>query len=194
MSAWRSGHTRKSTVGLHGHCLSELWFRHGEWLCQHLLWRSDTAIMSKETRVSSPSWPSSGSKTDTVAHHRKTLAHAELGLCWNDNTCYNILTTVICVKCRLLGHKNPVRTSQETHYVSATEPSQLILRQIWGFHGGDYEEWCLLGYKDPFRTSQETHYVSATEPSQLILCKIWCFHGGDYEECRLLGCYAVWLL
>jgi hypothetical protein len=24
----------------------------------------------------------------------------------------------------LLGNKNPVRTSQETHYVSATEPSQ----------------------------------------------------------------------
>jgi hypothetical protein len=37
-------------------------------------------------------------------------------------------------ECRLLGEKTPVRTSQETHYVSATEPSQLILCKIWGFH------------------------------------------------------------
>jgi hypothetical protein len=94
-------------------------------------------------------------------------------------------------ECRLLGYKNPVRTSQETHYVSATETSQLMLCKIWGFHGGDYEEWRLLGYKNPFRTSQETHYVSATETSQLMLCKIGGFHGGNYEECRLLRRYAV---
>jgi hypothetical protein len=32
-------------------------------------------------------------------------------------------------KCRLLAcYKNPVRASQETHYVSATEPSRLIVR------------------------------------------------------------------
>jgi hypothetical protein len=30
-------------------------------------------------------------------------------------------------ECRLPGYKNPVRTSQETHYVSATELSQLML-------------------------------------------------------------------
>jgi hypothetical protein len=30
-------------------------------------------------------------------------------------------------KCRLLGYKNPVRTSQETHYVSTTEHSRLML-------------------------------------------------------------------
>jgi hypothetical protein len=30
----------------------------------------------------------------------------------------------------LLGYKNPVRTSQETHYVSATESSQLMLCKI----------------------------------------------------------------
>jgi hypothetical protein len=89
------------------------------------------------------------------------------------------------LECRLLGYKNLVRTSQETHYVSATEPSQLMLCKIWGFLGGDNEE-CLLGYKNPVRTSQETHYISATEPSRLMLCKIWCFHGSDYEECRLL--------
>jgi hypothetical protein len=91
-------------------------------------------------------------------------------------------------------YKNPVLTPQEAHYVSATEPSQLMLCKIWDFHCGDYEECHLLGYKNPVRTSQETHYVSATEPSQLILCKIWGFHGGDYKECRLLGCYAAWFL
>jgi hypothetical protein len=32
--------------------------------------------------------------------------------------------------CRLLEYKNPVRTSQETQYVSATEHSQLMLRKI----------------------------------------------------------------
>jgi hypothetical protein len=48
-------------------------------------------------------------------------------------------------ECRLLGYKTPVRTSQETHYFSATESSQLMLRTIRGFHGGDYEECRLLG-------------------------------------------------
>jgi hypothetical protein len=46
---------------------------------------------------------------------------------------------------RLLGYKNPVRTSQETHYISVTKSRQLMLYKIWGFHGGDYEEWRLLG-------------------------------------------------
>jgi hypothetical protein len=55
---------------------------------------------------------------------------------------------------------NPVRTSQETHYVSATGPSLLMLCKIGGFHGSDYEECRLLGYKTLVRTSQETHYVS----------------------------------
>jgi hypothetical protein len=31
---------------------------------------------------------------------------------------------------RLLGYKNPVRTSQETHYVFHTEPSQLMLPKV----------------------------------------------------------------
>jgi hypothetical protein len=93
---------------------------------------------------------------------------------------------------RLLGYKNPVHTSQETHYVSATESSRLMLCNIWGFHGGDYDEFSILGYKNPDHTSEETCNFSATEPSRLMLCKIWGFDGGDYDECRLLGCYAVW--
>jgi hypothetical protein len=40
--------------------------------------------------------------------------------------------------------RTPVRTSQETHYVSVTEPRQLMLCKILGFHGGDYEEFRLL--------------------------------------------------
>jgi hypothetical protein len=53
-------------------------------------------------------------------------------------------------ECRLLGYINPVRTSQETHYLSATQSSRLMLWKIWGFLGGDYEECCLLGYKTQF--------------------------------------------
>jgi hypothetical protein len=115
-------------------------------------------------------------------------------------------------ECRLLGYKNPVRTSQETHYVSTRESSQLMLCKIWGFHGNDYEECRLLGYKNRIRTSQETHYVSTTESSQLMLCKIlrfsrrwlWRMPSSGMlgrvalvrigEECLLLGFYAVWLL
>jgi hypothetical protein len=62
--------------------------------------------------------------------------------------------------------------SQETHNVSATESSRLMLCKMKGFHGGDYEECRLLGYKNLIRTSQETHFFSATKPSQLNLCKI----------------------
>jgi hypothetical protein len=66
-------------------------------------------------------------------------------------------------ECRLLGYKYPVRTSQETHYVSTTEPSQLMLCKIRGVHGGHYEECRLLGYKYPVRTSRGKHYFSTTE-------------------------------
>jgi hypothetical protein len=76
-------------------------------------------------------------------------------------------------ECRLLGYRKPVPTSQETRYISTTEPDQLMLCKIWGFHGGDYDECRLLGYRNPVRTSQETLHL---------------WYGGDYEECRLLGC------
>jgi hypothetical protein len=107
---------------------------------------------------------------------------------------YQFLEVILCsfrpLQCRssqeerrLLEYNSPFRTSQETHYFSATEPSRLMLCKIWGFHGGDYKECRLLGYKNPVRTSHETHYVYATEPSRLMVCKIWGFHGGGYEEC-----------
>jgi hypothetical protein len=75
-------------------------------------------------------------------------------------------------ECRLLGYKNPVRTSQETHCISVTESNQLLICNICGFHGRDYEECRLLGYKNTVRTSQETHYVSVTESNQIMLSKI----------------------
>jgi hypothetical protein len=56
-------------------------------------------------------------------------------------------------ECRILAYKNPVRTSQETRYFSATDHSRLMPCKIWGFHGGDFEECRLLGYKNPVRTS-----------------------------------------
>jgi hypothetical protein len=33
-------------------------------------------------------------------------------------------------ECRLLGYKTPVRTSQETHYIPATELNRLMLCKI----------------------------------------------------------------
>jgi hypothetical protein len=68
----------------------------------------------------------------------------------------------VCEECRLLVCKNPVRTSQETHYVSATKSSLLMLCKILVFHCGDFEECRLLGYKNPVHTSQKILYISAT--------------------------------
>jgi hypothetical protein len=33
-------------------------------------------------------------------------------------------------ECRLLGYRTPIRTSQETYYVSATQPSRSMLHKI----------------------------------------------------------------
>jgi hypothetical protein len=40
-----------------------------------------------------------------------------------------------------------VRTddSKERIATRATVATYLLSCKIWGFHGGDYEEWCLLG-------------------------------------------------
>jgi hypothetical protein len=43
---------------------------------------------------------------------------------------FEVLTAVTMKNGRFLGYKNPVRTSQETHYVSTTESSQLMLCTI----------------------------------------------------------------
>jgi thioredoxin-related protein len=62
-------------------------------------------------------------------------------------------------------HTDTVRTSQETHYVSATETNRLML--FWetvAVYCENHTE-----HTDTVRTSQETHYVSATEPNWLML-------------------------
>jgi thioredoxin-related protein len=62
-------------------------------------------------------------------------------------------------------HTDTVRTSQETHYVSATEPNRLMLfRETVSVYCENHTE-----HTDTVRTSQETHYVSATEPNLLML-------------------------
>jgi hypothetical protein len=83
-------------------------------------------------------------------------------------------------ECHLLGYKNPVHTSHETHYVSVTESSQLMVCKIWAFHGGDYEECRLLGCKNSVLTSQKTQYIPDTETGQLTLCKI-CLRLEDFD-------------
>jgi hypothetical protein len=51
-------------------------------------------------------------------------------------------------------HTDTVRTSQETHYVSATEPNRLML------FGETVAVYCEnhTEHTDTVRTSQETHY------------------------------------
>jgi hypothetical protein len=58
-------------------------------------------------------------------------------------------------------HTDTVRTSQETHYVSATELNWLML------FGETVAVYCEnhTEHTDTVRTSQETHYVSATKPT-----------------------------
>jgi hypothetical protein len=64
-----------------------------------------------------------------------------------------------------------VRTSQETRYVSATEPNRLML----------FGETASV-----VRTTR----MESVEERWLLNVKA----DVKIEECRLLGCYAVWLL
>jgi hypothetical protein len=62
-------------------------------------------------------------------------------------------------------HTDTVRTSHETHYVSAPKPERLMLfRETVAVYCESHKE-----FTDAVRTSQETHYVSATEPNRLML-------------------------
>jgi hypothetical protein len=64
-------------------------------------------------------------------------------------------------ECRLLGYKNPIRTSQETYYISTTEPNRLMLC-------GETVAVCCENraeHTDTVRTSQETHHVSTQSPT-----------------------------
>jgi hypothetical protein len=61
-------------------------------------------------------------------------------------------------------HTDTVRTSQKTHYVSATETNRLMLfGETAAVYCEDHTE-----HTDKVRTSQEARYVSSTEPNRLI--------------------------
>jgi hypothetical protein len=62
-------------------------------------------------------------------------------------------------------HTDAVRKSQETHFVSATEPNRLML------FGETVAVYCEnhTEHTDTVRNSQKTHYISATEPNRLML-------------------------
>jgi hypothetical protein len=62
------------------------------------------------------------------------------------------------------------------------------LCNIYGFHGGHYEERHLLEIENPSSCLTGDKLLLRYRTSRLMLCKIWGFHVGDYEECRLLRC------
>jgi thioredoxin-related protein len=64
-----------------------------------------------------------------------------------------------------IEHSDTVRTSQETHYVSAKEPNRLMLfSETVAVYCENHTE-----HTDTVRTSQETYYVYATDPNRLML-------------------------
>jgi thioredoxin-related protein len=63
-------------------------------------------------------------------------------------------------------YKNPVRTSQETHYVSATERNRLML---FGEAVALFIVRTVTEHTDTVRTSEETHHVSTKETNRLML-------------------------
>jgi thioredoxin-related protein len=62
-------------------------------------------------------------------------------------------------------HTDTVRTSQVTHYISATKHKLLML------FGETVAVYCEnhTEHTDTVRTSQETHYISATKTNRLML-------------------------
>jgi hypothetical protein len=79
----------------------------------------------------------------------KTLINETYAVRFEVSTAVTIKNVVFWdIKTKFVPHRK--------YYVSATEPSRLMLCKICGFHGGDYEERRLLAYKNPVRTSQET--------------------------------------
>jgi predicted Zn-dependent protease with MMP-like domain len=75
-----------------------------------------------------------------------------------------------------------VRTSRETHYVSATEPKWLML------FGETVAVYCEnhTEHTDTVCTSQETYYVSATEPNRLMLFRetvaVYCENHTEHTD------------
>jgi hypothetical protein len=82
--------------------------------------------------------------------------------------------TAVTMKNAVFWDIKPVHTSQETHYISDSEPSRLMLCKIWGFYGGDYEGCRHLGcdavylLKEPtFRGNVSTSIIRVERTSEL---------------------------
>jgi hypothetical protein len=76
-------------------------------------------------------------------------------------------------------------SDQETHYVSATEPSRLMLfGETVAVYNENHSE-----HTDTVRTSQETHYVSTTEPNRLMLfgetVAVYCENHTEHTDIHL---------
>jgi hypothetical protein len=75
-----------------------------------------------------------------------------------------------CFKISIYKIEDSVRTSQEAHYHSTTEPNLLML------FGETVAVYCVRTIRNTQihcvakQYLQETHYVSATEPNRLMLC------------------------
>jgi 3-dehydroquinate dehydratase len=67
-----------------------------------------------------------------------------------------------------MEHITTVRTSQETHYLSAIETSRLMLFR------GKIAVYCEIQMEHitTVRTSQETHYLSAIETNRIMLLMV----------------------
>jgi hypothetical protein len=81
---------------------------------------------------------------------------------------------------------NKVRTSQETHYLSATESSQLMLCKIWGLSWRWLWRMSRSGIYKPssYQTGDTLRLRYKAQLDNSI--KIWGSHGSDYEEFHLL--------
>jgi hypothetical protein len=88
-----------------------------------------------------------------------------------------------------------VRTSQKTHYVSATEINRLMLfRETVAVYCENHTE-----HTDTVRTSQESPYVSATETNRLMLFgeadAVYCENHTEHTDTlyvRLCVCVCGW--
>jgi hypothetical protein len=64
---------------------------------------------------------------------------------FSEHVRFQVFTAIM--KNTVFWDKNPVRTSEEIHYVFGTELRRLMLCEISDFHSRDYEEFRLMGYK-----------------------------------------------
>jgi thioredoxin-related protein len=91
-------------------------------------------------------------------------------------------------------HTDTVRTSQETHYISATKPIPLML------FGKTVAVYCEnhTEYVDTVRTSHETYYITATKPNRLMLfgetVAVYCGNHRKQTYVRMVSLYNLHVL